>query len=639
MDATATFARFTGTHGVRHQPGLDGIRGLAVAAVVAFHLGADEMSGGYLGVSLFFTLSGVLIGTLILNEIVTTGGFSLPSFWRRRARRLLPPALITLAVIAVGRILTVDLEATTRADVVASGLNVANWHFLAEESSYAELFGGPSAVLHFWSLAIEEQFYLVVGVLAVLLAGRARRPVRVVFVVATATAVASFLVPIIAGAGVDRIYYGSDTRAGELMVGVAAAAVLVSARRRAVVLARARWLTVAATGALMATVVLWITATPGTEFLRRGLLPLTATCSLLLVVGALLPSGPVAAIASIRPLRWLGGISYALYLVHWPVIVVANRLTDSRSLARSIGVVAISLSLAELSAVVIERPVRRQHVAGRPLAFGAAAALAIVGVAVIANGRATQSAGVLGGLTAAAANGDNTATAAADTGAPRVAIFGDSVGFSLVLALGNTTVVLQFDRAPSEVDLGCGIALSPSPPADPPGSCDDPARRFAANAAAHDVSVAVMVSCQWELLRQPLPDHGDEQYAIGHPAFDDYVRLRYEDAANQLTAAGVDRILWVTCPYLSNSVGVDGLPPRFVDSRDPARVDRLNAIITAMATDRSDVDVLAFSEWVNERVDDAVVRPDGSHYDYRGHNPAADAFVEYVNAALAAGSA
>ena len=181
MDATATFARMTGPHGVTHQPGLDGLRGLAVAAVVAFHLGIDEVSGGYLGVSLFFTLSGVLIGTLILNEIVTTGRFSLPAFWRRRARRLLPPALVTLAVVAVGRIVTADLEATTRADIVASGLNVANWHFLAQDSSYAELFGGPSAVLHFWSLAIEEQFYLVVGVLAVLLAGRTRHagPVRV----------------------------------------------------------------------------------------------------------------------------------------------------------------------------------------------------------------------------------------------------------------------------------------------------------------------------------------------------------------------------------------------------------------------------------------------------------------------------
>ena len=88
------------------------------------------------------------------------------------------------------------------------------------------------------------------------------------------------------------------------------------------------------------------------------------------------------------------------------------------------------------------------------------------------------------------------------------------------------------------------------------------------------------------------------------------------------------------CPYLSSSVGVDGLSPRFRDSRDPARVDRLNAIITAMANERPDVDVLPFNEWVNERVDDAAIRPDGSHYEHRYPNPAADAFVDYVNAAL-----
>src|SRR6187200_3538462 len=118
----SSFLRLTGPHGVTHQPGLDGVRGLAVGAVVAFHLGIGGASGGYLGVSLFFTLSGLLIGTLILNEIVTTGRFSLPSFWRRRARRLLPPALLTLAVVAVGRALTSDLEATSRGDIVASGL-------------------------------------------------------------------------------------------------------------------------------------------------------------------------------------------------------------------------------------------------------------------------------------------------------------------------------------------------------------------------------------------------------------------------------------------------------------------------------------------------------------------------------------
>ena len=478
MDATPTFARFTGASGLTYQPGLDGVRGLAVAAVVAFHLGLGNVSGGYLGVSLFFTLSGVLIGTLILNEVVTTGRFSLPGFWRRRARRLLPPALLTLAVVAVGRLVTSDLEATTRADVVASGLNVANWHLLVQGSSYDELFSGPSAVLHFWSLAIEEQFYLVVGLLAVVVAGRARRPVRTVFVVAVATAAASFVTPIVTRAGVDRIYYGSDTRAGELMVGVAAAAVFVSPQRRAVLLAKERWVRVAAIGALGATIALWMFVTPGTALLRGGLLPLTATCSLLLVAGALMPGGPVATIARVSPLRWLGGVSYTLYLIHWPLIVVADRLTDSRAWWRSAVIVAAAVALAQLSAVFLERPVRRRLVSARPLAFGVATTLAIVGVAVVVDGRATQSAALLGSLSSAAAPapaaGDP--APAGDSGSPRIALFGDSIGFSLLLALGDTTVAPQFERAPSEVSLGCGIALSPSPPADPPGSCDSPAR-------------------------------------------------------------------------------------------------------------------------------------------------------------------
>jgi len=121
-----SFAAFTGPAGVTHQPGLDGLRGLAVGAVVAFHLGFGGVSGGYLGVSLFFTLSGVLIGSLILDEITRTGGFSLRTFWLRRARRLLPPAGITLAVVGVGRLMTARLEGTSGADVVASALDVAN---------------------------------------------------------------------------------------------------------------------------------------------------------------------------------------------------------------------------------------------------------------------------------------------------------------------------------------------------------------------------------------------------------------------------------------------------------------------------------------------------------------------------------
>ena len=137
-----------------------------------------------------------------------------------------------------------------------------------------------------------------------------------------------------------------------------------------------------------------------------------------------------------------------------------------------------------------------------------------------------------------------------------------------------------------------------------------------------------MISCQWELLAQPLPGAGDEQYVIGDPAFDGYVRLRYEDVADRLTGAGVDRILWMTCPYLSSTVGLDGLSPRFVDSRDPARVDRLNAIIDSDRRRPTPTSTCWRSATGStQRIDDAAIRPDGSHFEYRGHNPAADAFV------------
>jgi hypothetical protein len=347
----------------------------------------------------------------------------------------------------------------------------------------------------------------------------------------------------------------------------------------------------------------------------------------------------VAAIARARPLRWLGGISYALYLVHWPVIVVADGVTDgvtdNRSWARAAAIVAVSLALAQLSAVAVERPVRRQRLGSRSLAFAAAAVLLTVGLAAVAGGRTTQSAALLNGLSAAA-GGSHAAAAEpasnAGRGSPRVALFGDSVGLSLLLSLGNAVVPASFERAPSDVQLGCGIALSPSPPADR-HACDDPARRFAAKAADHGVDVAVMVSCQWELVAQPLPGR-DGRHVIGDPAFDSYVRLRYEEVAEHLRASGVERVLWMTCPYLSSTVGVAGLSPQLADSRDPARVDRLNAIIAAVAAHRADVEVLPFSDWVNRRVDDASIRPDGSHYEHRGHNPAADAFIESVNAQL-----
>ena len=210
LEERSAFERLVvpGVHGtgasITYQPGLDGLRGLAVGVVVLFHLGIGAVGGGFLAVSLFFTLSGVLIGTLMLAELDSTGRFDLRRFWVRRARRLLPAALAVLAVLSVTRLLTDTLSGTSGGDITAAALDVANWHFLATGTSYAELFTGPSAVLHFWSLAIEEQFYIVIAVVAVVVARRSTRPVRTMGLTAAVAAAASFLLPAAAAASGGR---------------------------------------------------------------------------------------------------------------------------------------------------------------------------------------------------------------------------------------------------------------------------------------------------------------------------------------------------------------------------------------------------------------------------------------------------
>ncbi len=624
---------------ITYQPGLDGLRGFAVCAVMLFHLGYGFIGGGFLSVSMFFTLSGVLIGTLMLSEITSTGGFSPRRFWTRRARRLLPASLMTLFVLAVARLLTDKLADTSGADIAAAALNVANWHFAADGTSYADLFAGPSAVLHYWSLAIEEQFYVIVAVFAVLVASRAARPVRTMGLTACVVAVGSFALPPVAGwlghpLAIDRVYYGTDTRAGELMVGVAIAAFVVAEHRRRRILAAARIVACVAVVGLAGTLVLWHVASPGTPGLRSGLLPLTALCSSTVILGALMPTGPVAALAGLGVLRWLGRISYGIYLVHWPVIVVANQISHDRSLWRAAAIVAVTIALAQLSSTLVEVPVRRSHIPLRRLGPVALAAVMMIVATASFTGRRTASAELLADLADTDPSGVAAASHPTDHGSPRLAFFGDSVAFSLLLALDSSPVPQRFVRAPSDVRIGCGIALSPDPPPDDPGACDHPAARYALKAIAGDVEVAVMMSCQWELVTQQLPG-GDHPRTIGDPVFDRAVHARFLDVVERLSAAGVSRILWLTCPYMSQRVGTAGLGVDLLDSRRPERMDRLNAIIREIAAERSDVDVLAFSDWVNERVDDAALRPDGSHFEYRTNTMAADELITLIDAALA----
>src|SRR5262245_16186246 len=219
-----------------HVPALDGLRGLAVAGVLGFHAGFTWMRGGYLGVSAFFTLSGFLICTLLLTEHDRTGGVDLRNFWSRRARRLLPAAIVAIGVAVVFGMLAASPSQITalRADGLSALAYIANWHFVAAHQSYADLFAAPSPLQHFWSLAVEEQFYLlfplvVAGCFAVSLLPRRLLALALSLLIGGSVLA---LVLVANPSHVERAYYGTDTRAAELLIG-ALLALLLHGRRRA----------------------------------------------------------------------------------------------------------------------------------------------------------------------------------------------------------------------------------------------------------------------------------------------------------------------------------------------------------------------------------------------------------------------
>jgi peptidoglycan/LPS O-acetylase OafA/YrhL len=359
-------------HGTGRQPALDGVRALAVTLVLLFHAGIEAVPAGYLGVSVFFTLSGYLITTLLLREHDGSGRIDLGQFWSRRLRRLLPASTLCLLLVVVaaagGAFATVE---DLRADVVAAALEVYNWFQLTGSTSYGDLFGGSVSPLeHYWSLAIEEQFYWVwplalVGLVA--FADRFRRPIAVVIVPLTAASSVVAIVIALA-AGPDAAYWSTFARLPEILVGASVAAVL-----RVRTPSRSSWSSVAVV-ALAVIVVASCTWPSASGPAYTGWLPVFALASAALVVGLQVP-GPLRSALSLRPLVWLGAISYGVYLYHWPVFVLLRE--RGWELSRPPGLIvalSITIGLAVLSYRIVEQPIRTSTWRPR-LAIGGAALL------------------------------------------------------------------------------------------------------------------------------------------------------------------------------------------------------------------------------------------------------------------------
>ncbi|WFE35068.1 acyltransferase family protein [Micromonospora sp. WMMD975] len=354
---------------------IEGIRALAVLLVMLGHAGVPFLPGGFVGVDVFFVISGFLITGLLLAELERTDRISLVGFYARRAKRLLPAVVVVLlTTLLLTLLLLPPLRwRDTAGDVIASGLYVMNWRLAAQAVDYLHADDAPSAVQHFWSLAVEEQFYLIwpllliaAGALAARLAGRGagRRPLRPLALVGLALiGVPSLLWSVyLSAAEPARAYFVTTTRLWELVVGAVLAVTATGlGRLPRPVAAALGWVGLAAvvTAGLVITP---LTAFPG----WAALLPTLGTAAIIAGGFTAGRTGPEA-LLGLRPLRAVGALSYSLYLWHWPLLVVARARLGELGAVEGMAVVALSVVPAALTYRFVENPVRRSpRLAGEP---------------------------------------------------------------------------------------------------------------------------------------------------------------------------------------------------------------------------------------------------------------------------------
>ncbi|HET8976830.1 MAG TPA: acyltransferase family protein [Solirubrobacteraceae bacterium] len=405
---------------IPHVGALDGLRAIAVIAVMLYHGGVSWAPGGFLGVEVFFVLSGFLISSLLLAEWARSSTIVLRAFWARRARRLLPA--LFLLVLVIGVYYVIGGPATAVPNLESNGLStllyVNNWHQIANGANYFAASGPVSPVQHTWSLAIEEQFYLlwpllVLGALG--LAARrgapAIRSLRLLLALCLTGAVASAADTAVlygSGHGLNRVYYGTDTRASGLLIGAALAIALAIRRRQGRddrrdaggpgiaeppgapdrcqspgrAMARRRWLLGVAALAGLAAVLAGIAVAAGGRgwVYPFGLLGLDAAVVIVILGVVVAPAGPAARLLSLRPLRGIGLISYGLYLWHFPLFLwLDESSTGLRGTALLAVRLAVTAAVSLLSYRFVEQPIRRRRAPAwvvrglLPAAAGAAA--------------------------------------------------------------------------------------------------------------------------------------------------------------------------------------------------------------------------------------------------------------------------
>jgi peptidoglycan/LPS O-acetylase OafA/YrhL len=631
-----------------------------VLAVLAFHGGMTWARGGFLGVDAFFVLSGYLITTLLLTEWQRTGRIATLEFWARRARRLLPAVLLMVLTVTLTARYLVPVQERRQlpGDGLAALLYVANWRMVLRGGDYFADTTGPSPLEHTWSLGIEEQFYLLCPVVVVLVLLVTRRPLRVLLALAVLGGAASSLTLGLLYDPSDpgRSYYGTDTRASSLLVGLALAVALSAVasvrggRSPGAIRRVAR--PVCGGLALVGAVFLgwaWTHASGTDQWLYHGGLLLTAlSVAAVLANLAMAPVGLAAHILTVPPLPQLGLVSYGVYLWHWPVfLVVDGRLTGLIGTPLWFLRCGITIAIACASYVLVERPIRHARRLQPHTATFAAAASAVMVVAVLpftpwlgasrvqASGAGLAEAQPIGGLERLLA--DETASApvpphgARETDGSRVTavpaprrwrpgtrlvvdVFGDSLPWSLVRALPARHGIDVRDRT----ILGCGIVLSE--PYQYFGHTYPHVYRVCRGWSGHwrqalsidRPHLAVVMVGRWETMTRTFRGRWR---ALGDPVYDRYLRGRLQHAIIVAGSTGA-RVVLATQPYNWHGERPDG---GLFPEDEPARVTAWNRLLRKVAADNPGVAVLDIGHRITpedrytETAGGYAMRTDGLH--------------------------
>jgi len=611
------------------RPGLDGLRAIAVLGVMAYHEPNLAMAGGFLGVDLFFVLSGFLITGLLLDEHRRSGTVSLRSFWNRRGRRLLPAlAAMLLAVVVVTTLIgDVDQRRDLPGGLLSAVFYVSNWNLIAQHQSYFDQFTSLSPLQHLWSLAIEEQFYLLWPLVVIACLSRSRKLLIGVTAVATVTSIG--LMAFFLGEGdPSRSYYGTDTRAFALLIGALGALfawhLRPSGRRTSFV----------GILGLVALAGAFLFIHDSDRWMYRGGFVVFAFVALGVIV--LASGNTIVSRAMAHPiLRKIGFLSYALYLWHWPIRVFATdvrmHLPDTPA-GRVAGIairLALTFGMAWLSMELIERWFRRSQLGVARFGIGwLGSGAVLVGLALLAAPSSGSTIDTSIGINQSA-NRERTLSTPYDPTRPSLLIVGDSV--AITLDNGVRQVIDPKVSVVGGSELGCALLQSPKAMtfdgrwSEAGTECPDHDDYWSKLIEAQNPDVVILLAGAWDLYTR---DWGNGPVAPGDSEFD----LNYRNAINAtlkvLSAKGAEVIV-LTTPCFEPGPGERAGP-----QHDIRRVQRLaqlqrDAVETLNNSEPQvqafivDLQSITCDNGFTQTRDGIAWRPDGVHFSVDGSRVAA----------------